>query len=166
MKISQKGLYALEAMMMLARQYRQGAIKIHDIAATEHLPEKFLEIILMELKNARLVESTRGARGGYQLRRDPSDIRLSEIIRLIDGPVAPFGDADQLRELMNRDASHSALYKVFLDIRNAAAAILENTTLSDIAGTAAPAEPGKPRKKAELREKLSRGKTSQWDLVT
>ena len=89
MKISQKGLYALQAMMMLARHYNQGAIRIRDIAYEEVLPEKFLELILLELKNARIVESVRGAKGGYQLRRPPSDIQLSEIIRLIDGPLAP-----------------------------------------------------------------------------
>ena len=67
MKISQKGLYALQAMMMLARHYNQGAIRIRDIAYEEVLPEKFLELILLELKNARIVESVRGAKGGYQL---------------------------------------------------------------------------------------------------
>ncbi len=132
MKISQKGLYALQAMMMLARHADQGAIRIRDVAYEEALPEKFLELILLELKNARMVESVRGAKGGYQLRRPPSDIRLAEIIRLIDGPLAPFGDADQLRTLIDRDAEHRALYQIFLDVRDAAAKILENTSLADI----------------------------------
>jgi Rrf2 family protein len=132
MKVSQKGLYALQAMMVLTRRYTQGAIRIRDIAYEENLPEKFLELILLELKNARLVESVRGAKGGYCLRRGPSEIRLSEIIRLIDGPLAPFGDAEQLRELIDRDVDHSALYKVFLQVRDAAARILENTTLADL----------------------------------
>jgi Rrf2 family cysteine metabolism transcriptional repressor len=132
MKISQKGLYALQAMMMLARHHHQGAIKIRDIAYEEVLPEKFLELILLELKNARMVESVRGAKGGYQLRRDPAEIHLSEIIRLIDGPLAPFGDAEQLRELIDRDLPHRALYKIFLDIRDAAARILDTATLADL----------------------------------
>jgi Rrf2 family protein len=132
MKVSQKGLYALQALMMLTRRYHQGAIRIRDIAYEENLPEKFLELILLELKNARIVESVRGAKGGYQLRRDPSEIRLSEIIRLIDGPLAPFGDAEQLRSLIDRDTEHRALYQVFLDVRDAAAKILENTTLADL----------------------------------
>jgi Rrf2 family cysteine metabolism transcriptional repressor len=134
MKISQKGLYALQAMMMLSRHYNQGAIRIRDIAYEEVLPEKFLELILLELKNARMVESVRGAKGGYQLRRAPAEIHLSEIIRLIDGPLAPFGDAEQLRSLIDRDAEHRSLYKVFLDVRDAAAKILENTTLADVMG--------------------------------
>jgi len=137
MKISQKGLYALQAMMMLARHHHQGAIKIREIAYEEDLPEKFLELILLELKNARMVESVRGAKGGYQLRRDPAEIRLSEIMRLIDGPLAPFADAEQLRVLIDRDLPHRALYQVFLDVRDAAAKILENTSLADlISGTA------------------------------
>jgi Rrf2 family protein len=149
MKISQKGLYALQAMMMLARHYNQGAIRIRDIAYEETLPEKFLELILLELKNARMVESVRGAKGGYQLRRDPAEIHLSEIIRLIDGPLAPFGDADQLRALIDRDAEHRALYQVFLAVRDAAARILEHTTLADImnGGGMTALKSGKRRKK-------------------
>src|SRR5450631_4584136 len=119
-------------MMTLARKHDQGAIKIRDIAAESDLPEKFLELILLEMKNARIVESVRGAKGGYQLRRPPSEIHLSEIIRLIDGPLAPFGDAEQLRSLIDRDLEHRALYQVFLEVRNAAAKILEHTTLADI----------------------------------
>jgi len=149
MKISQKGLYALQAMMMLARHYNQGAIRIRDIAYEEELPEKFLELILLELKNARMVESVRGAKGGYRLRRSPSDIRLSEIIRLIDGPLAPLGDAEQLRSLIDRDAAHRALYQIFLDVRDAAAKILESTFLADIADGGAGKSPKRRKKKSE-----------------
>jgi len=150
MKISQKGLYALQAMMMLARHYNQGAIRIRDIAYEEELPEKFLELILLELKNARMVESVRGAKGGYQLRRAPADIRLSEIIRLIDGPLAPFGDAEQLRSLIDRDAEHRVLYQVFLAVRDAAAKILESTSLADIANPSlSKSKPRTTKKKSE-----------------
>jgi len=156
MKISQKGLYALQAMMMLARHHHQGAIKIREIAYEEDLPEKFLELILLELKNARMVESVRGAKGGYQLRRDPSDIALSEIMRLIDGPVAPFADAEQLRVLIDRDLPHRALYQVFLDVRDAAAKILEGTTLADlISGTSPGSTKGKPTAKKKEKDKRS-----------
>jgi Rrf2 family protein len=149
MKISQKGLYALQAMMMLARHYNQGAIRIRDIAYEEELPEKFLELILLELKNARMVESVRGAKGGYQLRRPPAEIRLSEIIRLVDGPLAPFGDAEQLRSLIDRDAEHRALYQTFLDVRDAAAKILESTSIADIANPSPSPRKKSRRKKSE-----------------
>ena len=154
LKISQKGLYALQAMMTLARRYEQGAIKIRDIAAESDLPEKFLELILLELKNARIVDSVRGARGGYQLRRPPSKIPLSDIIRLVDGPLAPMGDAEQLRGLIAKDADHRALYEVFLAVRDAAAKILENTTVADLVadkgrkGSGAKSGSGAAKKKA------------------
>ena len=154
MKISQKGLYALQAMMMLARHHHQGAIRIRDIAYEEALPEKFLELILLELKNARMVESARGAKGGYQLRREPADIHLSDIIRLIDGPLAPFGDAEQLRELIDRDLPHRALYQVFLDVRDAAARILDNTTLADLIASAG-ARTGKSTKRQKSQKKTA-----------
>ena len=152
MKVSQKGLYALQAMMLLTRRYTQGAIRIRDIAYEENLPEKFLELILLELKNARIVESVRGAKGGYRLRRAPAEIKLSEIIRLVDGPLAPFGDADQLRSLIITDPDHRALYGVFLEVRDAAAKILESTTVADIVG-----DSSKSRKKSSSKKKAKKG---------
>src|SRR5205085_12682759 len=146
MKVSQKGLYALQAMMMLARHYSQGAIRIRDIAYEENLPEKFLELILLELKNARMVESVRGAKGGYQLKRPPSQIFLSEVMRTIDGPLAPFGDAVLLQNRIDSDKEHRELYRVFMDVRNAAAQILENTSLADIAGDSVAAKNTTPKK--------------------
>ena len=118
--------------MTLGRRYGTDTVKIRDIAIDSDLPEKFLELILLELKNARIVESVRGAKGGYRLRRAPAEIKLSEIIRLVDGPLAPFGDADQLRSLITSDPEHRALYKVFLDVRDAAAKILESTSVADL----------------------------------
>jgi Rrf2 family protein len=100
-----------------------------------------------------LVESVRGAKGGYQLRRPPEEIFLSEIIRLIDGPLAPFGDAEQLQTLIDRDREHRSLYQVFMDVRNGAANILENTSLADlIKGHAKRAKAkGKGKKKTKAR---------------
>ena len=164
MKVSQKGLYALQAMMVLTRRHTQGAIRIRDIAYEENLPEKFLELILLELKNARMVESVRGAKGGYRLRREPAQIRLSEIIRLIDGPLAPFGDADQLRALIHRDAGHSALYSVFLEVRDAAARILENTTLADLIRRG-PADGSHPKALQRKSGKKKKGETTVLPMV-
>src|SRR3989442_9659394 len=120
MKISQKGLYALQALMMLARHYNQGAIRIRDVAYEEDLPEKFLELILLEMKNARIVESVRGAKGGDTLPRPAGGNRLCEIIRLIDGPLGPLRRPQQLCSLLGRDAEQRALYQVFLCFREAA----------------------------------------------
>src|SRR6202041_3774694 len=161
MKVSQKGLYALQALMVLTRRYTQGAIRIRDIAYEQNLPEKFWDLILLELKNARIVESVRGAKGGYRLRRAPSEIRLSEIIRLIDGPLAPFGDADQLRSLIVTDPDHRALYGVFLEVRDAAAKILESTTVADIVGSSSKSgkrpNTGKKAKKSPVLSLVHKG---------
>jgi len=151
LKISQKGLYALQAIMTLARRYGTETVKIRDIAIDSDLPEKFLELILLELKNARIVESVRGAKGGYRLRRAPAEIKLSEIIRLVDGPLAPFGDADQLRSLIITDPDHRALYGVFLEVRDAAAKILESTSVADIVG-----DSSKSRKKSSSKKKAKK----------
>ena len=118
--------------MLLARRYPEGTVKIRDIAENEDLPEKFLELILLELKHARIVESVRGAKGGYRLKRPPSKIFLGEIMRTIDGPLAPFEDAESLRRLVQHDKKHSALFSVFLAVRNAASGILDHTSLADI----------------------------------
>lgn len=155
MKISQKGLYALQAIMTLGRRYGAETVKIRDIAIDSDLPEKFLELILLELKNARIVESVRGAKGGYRLRRAPTEIKLSEIIRLVDGPLAPFGDADQLRSLITSDPDHRVLYKVFLDVRDAAAKILENTSVADLIQGPPPRRKGSISRKQASKARLA-----------
>jgi Rrf2 family protein len=149
LKISQKGLYALQAIMTLGRRYGTETVKIRDIAMDSDLPEKFLELILLELKNARIVESVRGAKGGYRLRRAPEEIKLSEIVRLVDGPLAPFGDADQLRNLIVTDPDHRALYGVFLEVRDAAAKILESTSVADLVGDSVKSRKRSPGKKTK-----------------
>jgi Rrf2 family protein len=134
MRISKKGLYALKAMLLLAKNYPQRVIRIHEIASGERIPEKFLELILLELKRARLVDSERGAKGGYRLRRSPKQIFLGAIVRTIDGPLAPFRDAESLRRLVAQDKKHRAMYRLFLDVRNAAARIMDHTSLADLCG--------------------------------
>ena len=132
MRISQRGLYALQALTVLARRHPAGVAKIKDIAAEENLPEKFLENILVDLKRARIVDSLRGAHGGYQLKRPPEEIFLGEVIRRIDGPLAPFEDAESLRRRVQTDAKHQPLFRVLLDVRNAVAGILDHTSLADL----------------------------------
>lgn len=131
MRISQRGLYALQALTVLA-QHPKGVVKIRDIAAEEKLPEKFLESILLDLKRARVVISVRGAHGGYRLNRPPAKISLGEVLRWIDGPLAPFEDAESLRRRVHGDPKHRPLFQVLLDVRNATAKILDHTSLADL----------------------------------
>jgi len=132
MKISHRGLYALKALLHLAEAWERGLVKIHDIAAEEAIPEKFLEGILVTLKNARVVASERGREGGYRLRRPPAEILVGEVVRIMDGPLAPFGDAVELAHRVRTEPRHAGLFDVFLDVRNAAAAILDHTSLADV----------------------------------
>ena len=132
MKVSHRGLYALKALMHLADAHEEGLVKIHEIAEEESIPEKFLEGILVTLKNARLVSSQRGRDGGYRLRRPAGEILVGEVMRIMDGPLAPFGDAVELAHRVRTEPRHAGLFALFLDVRNAAAAILDHTSLADL----------------------------------
>ncbi len=134
MKISHRGLYALKALLHLAEAHERGLVKIHEIAEEEAIPEKFLEGILVTLKNARVVSSERGREGGYRLRRPPAEILVGEVVRIMDGPLAPFGDAVELAHRVRTEPRHAGLFDLLLDVRNAAAEILDHTSLADVVG--------------------------------
>jgi Rrf2 family protein len=131
-KVSRRGLYALKALVNLAESYERGLVPARSIAAEEEIPEKFLEGILLALKNARVVASERGREGGYRLRRPPEEVLVGDVVRLIDGPLAPFGDVGELRHLVRTERRHAGLFDLFLEVRNAAAAIVDRTTLADL----------------------------------
>ena len=132
MRMSQRGLYALKALIHLAEAYDGGLVKIRAIAEAESIPEKFLEGILVALKNARVVTSQRGREGGYRLRRPPGEIQIGDVVRLIDGPLAPFGDVVELQHRVRTEERHPGLFDLFLEVRNAASAIVDRTTLADL----------------------------------
>src|SRR6266496_3092274 len=100
MRISPRGLYALKALIHLAESYDRGVVKIHEIAEEESIPEKFLEGILVTLKNARLVSSQRGREGGYQLRRPPAEILIGDVVR---NAAAQILDHTSLADLVERN---------------------------------------------------------------
>ena len=99
MNLSQKCQYAVRAVLELAKQYGHGPVAISQIAASQAIPQRFLENILNEMKPTGLIESRRGIQGGYLLAKDPSAITVGEIIRLVEGPLDPvkcIGDRDSL----------------------------------------------------------------------
>src|SRR5689334_4372481 len=87
--LSKRAKYALRALQHLAREAKQGPVLISDLAREEEVPKKFLEVILLELKNQGILESKRGKGGGYMLNRAPEQITLGQIVRIFDGPLAP-----------------------------------------------------------------------------
>jgi Rrf2 family protein len=128
-----KAKYALKAMIDLAAQETGRPVFIADIAQRQDIPRRFLENILVELKRAGLVRSTRGKNGGYALARPPGDISFAEIIRVSDGPLAlaPCASRTAYRRCDDcPDEATCALREVLIAVRDSTAAILEATTLA------------------------------------
>ncbi len=89
--LSSKGVYGVAALLELAEYYRSGTLQIRDIAERRHIPQHYLEQILVTLKRAGFIQSFRGARGGYALSRHPDSIRLLEVLTTLEGPLALTG---------------------------------------------------------------------------
>jgi Rrf2 family protein len=132
MKVSKRGQYGMRALCHLAETHGGGVVQIREIARKESIPAKFLEGILLELKHAGIVRSRRGIDGGYELAREPKDVMLGQVMRVLDGPLAPLGSAAELNELMKSDPRQAGFYSVLIGVRDAAAAILDKTTLADV----------------------------------
>jgi Rrf2 family protein len=132
--LSQKAKYALHAMIVLAQAWDQEALQIADIAERRRLPKRFLEQILLDLKHNGLVVSKRGKNGGYALIRPPAEIPVAQIVRIIDGPLAPLPClsviAYQRCEECDDEAA-CAVRRVFARVHAATLAVLENTSLAD-----------------------------------
>lgn len=132
MKISRKGEYALRAMIYLALNEKKGYLQSQEIAQKEDIPIKFLEQILLELRNSGLLESRRGIGGGYKLLKSPTEINLAQIIRIIDGPLAPLSCVSQWAHISCPEQETCGLYSVMLEVRNAIVKILEKVTIADV----------------------------------
>jgi Rrf2 family protein len=132
MKVSKRGQYGMRALCHLAETHGSGVVQIREIARRELIPAKFLEGILLELKHAGIVRSRRGIDGGYELAREPKEIMLGQVMRVLDGPLAPLGSAAELKELMSTDPRQAGFYSVLMDVRDAAASILDKTSLADV----------------------------------
>jgi Rrf2 family protein len=131
--LSQRGRYALKAMINLARG-DAGSRQVSAIAAEENIPRKFLEAIMSELRRAGLVESARGKLGGYRLARPADLITFGEVIRLTDGPLAlaPCVSRNFYRRCDDcTDEATCILRRVLARVRNEASEILDRTTLAD-----------------------------------
>jgi Rrf2 family protein len=133
MNLSKRGEYGLRAMIELAGA-QGGMMQLKEIANKEHISVKFLEQIMITLKNANLVHSKLGAGGGYYLARPSSEITLGQIVRILDGPLAPIRCVSQTayEPCGCPDESHCGLRMVMGDVRNAIAGILDHTNLAEV----------------------------------
>lgn len=136
MRLTKRGEYALRTMIRLgiAERNGEGVISVSSLAEQEHLPFKFLEAILFELRTAGYVESLRGKHGGARLARPMSTIKMGEIVRLIDGKLAPIGCASETEyeKCSCPDEEHCGLRMLMIDVRNSIANILDKYTLENV----------------------------------
>ena len=136
MKLSKKGEYALRALIDLgiAAEVGRSLVQVTELAASERLPVKFLEQIMQLLKEAGLVESERGKYGGYRLARPAGKIAVGQVVRFIDGPLAPIGCVSQTayEKCSCPDETHCGLRMLMLDVRNAITSILDRYSLADV----------------------------------
>ena len=134
MKLSLRGEYALRALIVLGLSYDEPVVRIQTISKLQNIPKRFLEQILNELKSAGIVESRRGVAGGYRLRLPPDKITLAEVIRYIEGPLAPVSCVSEryYERCSCPDENNCGIRSVMKEVRDAIVKILESVTLAQV----------------------------------
>ena len=136
MKLSTRGEYALRALLVLGRDYQEddSVVRIQEISTKQNIPKRFLEQILNDLKSARVVESKRGVAGGYRLSRSPEKITLAEVIRHIEGALAPVSCVSErfYEKCSCPDEARCAIRSVMKEARDAVVKVVERVTLADL----------------------------------
>ncbi len=133
--ISKKTKYGLKSLLYLARKYDQGPILISDLAREERIPKKFLELILLALKNNGILQSKKGKGGGYYLGRPPREISVGNVVRVLEGPLAPVpcvSETAYARCQECLDERTCGIRLVMKDVRDAISSILDKTSLADM----------------------------------
>lgn len=132
MRLTSRSEYALLALVHLARHREAGFVPVREIARAQRIPPQFLEQIFLTLKRARYVRSAKGPKGGFCLARPAAKISLAEIVRLIDGALAPTESASKHFYESTPIEREKPLLRVFKEIRDQIAERLENTSLADV----------------------------------
>jgi Rrf2 family protein len=130
-----KTKYALKALQVLAKEFGQGPVLISEIARRENISPKFLELILLELKNHGILQSKKGKGGGYFLARPPKSVSVGHVVRIMEGPLAPLPCVSRtayMRCAECRDERTCGIRIIMKDVRDATAAILDSTSLADV----------------------------------
>ena len=133
--LTKKSKYAIRALLALAKRHGQDPVLIAELAAQERIPKKFLELILLELKNNGILRSKKGKGGGYLLARDPEEISVGEVIQALDGPFAPLPCVSRTGHRTCEECEDEAtcgLRAVMNGVQDASAAILDNTSVVDL----------------------------------
>jgi len=136
MRVSKRGEYALRSLINLglAQELGRPLVSISELAEKENIPIKFLEAILLDLNKAGYLGSKRGKGGGVFLKKPTNKIKIGDVVRLIDGPLAPISCASvtAYEKCSCPDEAHCGLRMLMVDVRNAIAGILDKYTLADI----------------------------------
>ncbi len=133
MYVSKKTDYALRALFTLVEHYNGTPIPIRELARRNDIPKRFLEQIMLALKTQGWVESVAGARGGYVLAKSPSKITMGEVVRYFDGILAPIDCVSVFGYKRCTQEPVCCFRRVFLDIRNYVAAVMDRSTLAEVA---------------------------------
>jgi Rrf2 family protein len=134
--LSQKAKYAIKALLVLARAEEDELVQVNQIAEQQNIPKKFLDLIFFELRRHNLIVSTRGREGGYSLGKPAVDISIASIVRAVDGPLAPLPCASVkfYRRCSDcNDEKTCEVRRLMREVRDAASAILDNTSLAEAA---------------------------------
>ncbi|GAB3798167.1 Rrf2 family transcriptional regulator [Spirosoma humi] len=134
--ISKKAKYAFKALKVLTEEYGKGPILIAHISAKENIPQKFLEAILLDLRNHGLLQSQKGKGGGYMLRLDPQQVNLAQVLRIIDGPIAPTPCVSKHFYVRCDDCADEetcVIRPLMVQVRDANLAVYEQVTLQQFA---------------------------------
>jgi Rrf2 family cysteine metabolism transcriptional repressor len=134
MKLSLKGEYALRALLVLGLRCQEPLVRIQSISTQQNIPKRFLEQILNDLKSAGLVKSRRGVAGGYRLARRPEAISIAEVVRHLEGALAPVSCVSQrfYEKCSCPDEMRCPIRSVMKEIRQAVVRIAEKVTVADL----------------------------------
>ena len=136
MKLSTRGEYALRALLVLGRDYQEddSVVRIQEISEKQNIPKRFLEQILNDLKSAHIVESKRGVAGGYRLSRPPEQITMADVIRHIEGALAPVSCVSErfYEKCSCPDEARCAIRSVMKEARDAVVKVVERVTVAEL----------------------------------
>ncbi len=132
MKLSTKGQYGVKAMFDLAMRYSDEFVPLKQVAESQVIPENYLEQLVAQLRKAGLVESVRGPQGGYRLSRDPAEITIGEIIRLLEGPITLVDCAPEEGESSCKRAEACVTRGIWAKMSASIAAVVDSITLADL----------------------------------
>lgn len=131
--LSKKCKYAIHALVYLAERYGEGPVPIGEVSVRQHIPKKFLETILLELRNAKILHSKKGKGGGYYLYRKPEEVNLTEVIRLMNGAIAllPCVSLNYYEACDEcKDEKHCTIRTTFVAVRDETLRVLSESTLA------------------------------------